>query len=176
MAGDGRQRNARNLGAHHAGVRLMLNRITITTAAAAMIGFAATGSAGSTGGSAKTKASSTPPHTSETVTNTLLEPHPAPTDNNNGTSFDPCLAYTADELKSWGVKAGSVKDLGIGDTIQRGRRWSGEGWELQHLVVDRPLDDYLNHKLFAGSEAVVIEGLKSGQVARRSRHPAGVSR
>ncbi|WP_191989077.1 DUF3558 domain-containing protein [Mycobacteroides salmoniphilum] len=113
----------------------MINRVTITAAAASMIGFATTGCAGSTEGIAKTEVTPNPPPTPSIVTNTLLEPHPAATDNNSGTSFDPCLAYSADELKSWGVMPGSVKDLGVGD--------------------------YLNQKLFAGSEAVMIEGLKA---------------
>lgn len=123
------------------------------------------GCTGNTGGIAKTDSTSdnqsAVTSTSGTVANTLVEPHSAPTDNNNGTSFDPCLAYSAAELKSWGVMPGSVKDLGIGDTIQRGCRWSGDGWELQQLVIDRPVDDYLNQQLFAGSEAVMIEGLKA---------------
>lgn len=138
-----------------------MNRPTLVSAVAGMIALAVAGCTGSTGGIAKTEPSSSSPSGPATVANTLVEPHPAPTDNNNGTSFDPCLAYSADELKSWGVMPGSVKDLGIGDTIQRGCRWSGDGWELQQLVIDRPVDDYLNQKLFAGSEAVMIEGLKA---------------
>ncbi|SIL89084.1 Protein of uncharacterised function (DUF3558) [Mycobacteroides abscessus subsp. abscessus] len=138
-----------------------MNRSMLVPTVAGMIALAIAGCTGSTGGIAKTEPSSSSSSASATVTNTLLEPHPTPTDNNNGTSFDPCLAYSADELKSWGVMPGSVKDLGIGDTIQRGCRWSGDGWELQQLVIDRPVDDYLNQQLFAGSEAVMIEGLKA---------------
>ncbi|WP_426331472.1 DUF3558 family protein, partial [Mycobacteroides abscessus] len=108
-----------------------MNRPTLVSAVAGMIALAVAGCTGSTEGIAKTEPSSSSPSASATVTNTLVEPHPAPTDNNNGTSFDPCLAYSAAELKSWGVMPGSVKDLGIGDTIQRGCRWSGDGWELQ---------------------------------------------
>ncbi|MGC7358304.1 DUF3558 family protein, partial [Mycobacteroides abscessus subsp. massiliense] len=67
-----------------------------------------------------TTASSSASTTSLTATNTLPGPHPPPNDNNNGTSFDPCLAYTATELKSWGVAPGSVEDQGVGDNIQRG--------------------------------------------------------
>ncbi|OHU31658.1 hypothetical protein BKG76_00095 [Mycobacteroides franklinii] len=140
-----------------------MNRPTFLLGVAGIVALAVAGCAESTKAITKTESSSTTgsPPASSTVTNTLLEPHPAPTDNNNGTSFDPCLAYTAVELKSWGVKAGSVKDLGIGDTIQRGCRWSGDGWELQQLVINRPVDDYLNQKLFAGSESVTVGGLRA---------------
>ncbi|SLF21374.1 Protein of uncharacterised function (DUF3558) [Mycobacteroides abscessus subsp. bolletii] len=109
-----------------------------------------------------TMASSTPVptmQTSPTATNTLPGPHPPPNDNNNGTSFDPCLAYTADELKSWGVAPGSVEDVGAKDNVQRGCTWQGEGWEVQQLVVNRSIDEFLNQTLFPGAWTVNIGGL-----------------
>ncbi|WP_236746701.1 DUF3558 domain-containing protein [Mycobacteroides abscessus] len=109
-----------------------------------------TSSTGSVAGSSSTVA-----------TNTLQAPHPQPNTNNNGTSFDPCLAYTASELKSWGVAPGSVEDKGLKDTIQRGCLWKGDGWVLQQLVVNRQLDEYLDQELFPGAEAITVGGLNA---------------
>lgn len=111
-----------------------------------------------------TKASSTGSvagSSSTVATNTLQAPHPQPNTNNNGTSFDPCLAYTAGELKSWGVAPGSVEDKGVKDTIQRGCLWKGDGWVLQQLVVNRQLDEYLDQELFPGAEAITVGGLNA---------------
>ncbi|SPX80330.1 DUF3558 domain-containing protein [Mycobacteroides abscessus] len=111
-----------------------------------------------------TKASSTGSvagSSSTVATNTLQAPHPQPNTNNNGTSFDPCLAYTAGELKSWGVAPGSVEDKGLKDTIQRGCLWKGDGWVLQQLVVNRQLDEYLDQELFPGAEAITVGGLNA---------------
>lgn len=111
-----------------------------------------------------TKASSTGSvagSSSTVATNTLQAPHPQPNTNNNGTSFDPCLAYTADELKSWGVAPGSVEDKGVKDTIQRGCLWKGDGWVLQQLVVNRQIDEYLDQELFPGAEAITVGGLSA---------------
>lgn len=95
---------------------------------------------------------------SPTVTNTLPGPHPPPNDNNNGTGFDPCLAYTATELKNWGVAPGSVEDQGVGDGIQRGCLWHGDGWVLQQLVINQPVEQYLNSSSFS-AEAITVGGL-----------------
>ncbi|CPT40385.1 Protein of uncharacterised function (DUF3558) [Mycobacteroides abscessus subsp. abscessus] len=96
-----------------------------------------------------------------TATNTLPGPHPPPTDSNDGTSFDPCLAYTADDLRSWGVSPGSVKDEGVGESTQRGCSWDGPGWKLQQLVVNRPVDEYLNQDNYPGAEAISIGDLRA---------------
>ncbi len=113
-----------------------------------------------------TKASSTSSisaASSTTATNTLPGPHPPPTDNNNGTSFDPCLAYTADELKSWGVNPGSVEDKGVGDTVQRGCKWTGDGWVVQQLVINQLIDRYFNNPSFPGAQAITVGGLTAAQ-------------
>lgn len=112
-----------------------------------------------------TTASSTSPvsGSSTTATNTLPGPHPPPTDNNNGTSFDPCLAYTAAELKKWGVAPGSVEDRGVGDTVQRGCKWTGDGWVLQQLVINQLVDRYFNNPSFPGAQAITVEGLTAAQ-------------
>ncbi|WP_100524128.1 DUF3558 domain-containing protein [Mycobacteroides abscessus] len=98
---------------------------------------------------------------SSTPTNTLPGPHPPPTESNNGTSFDPCLAYTADELRSWGVSPGSVEDEGVGESTQRGCSWDGPGWVLQQLVVNRSVDEYLNQDNYPGAEAITIGDLRA---------------
>ncbi|TDZ96055.1 DUF3558 family protein [Mycobacteroides salmoniphilum] len=113
-----------------------------------------------------TKASSTGSvagSSSTTATNTLPGPHPPANDNNNGTSFDPCLAYTADELKSWGVAPGSVIDQAATDTVQRGCKWAGNGWELQQLVINQPIERYFNNPSFPGAQAITVGGLTAAQ-------------
>ncbi|SKU75811.1 MULTISPECIES: DUF3558 family protein [Mycobacteroides] len=131
--------------------------------AACIVALTAAGCTDTTGGIAKTDSSaskqSASASTSTPVTNTLPSPHPGPTDNNNGTSFDPCLAYSADELRAWGVKPGSVEDLANTPSLQRGCAWSGDGWDVQQTVLNRPISDYLNQDLFPGSEQVTVEGL-----------------
>ncbi|MCA4749575.1 DUF3558 domain-containing protein [Mycobacteroides abscessus] len=97
--------------------------------------------------------------TSPAATNTLPGPHPPPNDNNNGTSFDPCLAYSAAELKSWGVAPGSVEDIANSPGLQRGCVWYGDGWDVQQTVLNGSVDRFRNQELFPGSEPVVIEGL-----------------
>ncbi|KPG26222.1 DUF3558 family protein [Mycobacteroides immunogenum] len=104
-----------------------------------------------------------PAASSTTVTNTLPGPHPPPNDNNNGTSFDPCLAYTAAELKGWGVAPGSVEDIGVKDTVQRGCAWVGNGWEFQQLVTNQLIDTYFNSPSFPGAQAITVEGLTAAQ-------------
>lgn len=98
---------------------------------------------------------------SSTATNTMPSPHPPPNDNNDGTSFDPCVAYTANELKAWGVAPGSVEDKGVKDIVQRGCQWKGDGWVLQQLVVNRTLNEYLDQQRFPGSEAITVGDLNA---------------
>ena len=97
--------------------------------------------------------------TSPATTSTLPGPHPPPSDNNDGTSFDPCLAYTADELKNWSVAPGSVEDLANTPGLQRGCKWQGDGWELQQTVLNGSIDRFRDQELFPESEAINIDGL-----------------
>lgn len=97
---------------------------------------------------------------STTVSNSLTSPHPPPNQYNDGTTFDPCLAFTADELRSWGVKPESVEERGAPDRLQRGCRWSGDGWFVFMDVVNRPVSDYLNQENFPGSKSVQVGGLE----------------
>lgn len=94
--------------------------------------------------------------TSATVSNSLTSPHPPPNQYNNGTTFDPCLTFTADELRSWGVKPESVDDAGSPDRIQRGCTWSGDGWFIYMGVLNRPVSDYLNQENFPGSKPIQV--------------------
>ncbi|WP_100451177.1 DUF3558 domain-containing protein [Mycobacteroides abscessus] len=97
--------------------------------------------------------------TSATVSNSLTSPHPPPNQYNDGTTFDPCLAFTADELRSWGVKPETVEDNGSPDLVQRGCTWSGDGWFINITVLNRPVSDYLNHDNFPGSQSTQVGGL-----------------
>jgi hypothetical protein len=116
-----------------------------------------------TSGDATTAPSSVSASPNTSVTNTLPGPHPPPTDNNDGTTFDPCLAYTADELKAWGVSPGSVEDLANKPGLQRGCKWSGDGWILQQTVLNRSIDEFLDQDLFPGAQPVTVGGLASAQ-------------
>lgn len=97
--------------------------------------------------------------TSPTVSNSLTSPHPPPNQYNDGTTFDPCLAFTADELRSWGVKPESVEERGAPDRVLRGCNWSGDGWFIYISVINRPVSDYLNHDNFPGSQPTQVGGL-----------------
>ncbi|MEU9806014.1 DUF3558 family protein [Mycobacterium sp. NPDC050853] len=97
--------------------------------------------------------------TSTTVSNSLTVPHPPPNQYNDGTTFDPCLAFTAEELRSWGVKPESVEERGAPDRILRGCRWNGDGWFVYMGVMNRPVSDYLNHDNFPGSQPIQVGGL-----------------
>ncbi|WP_234714674.1 DUF3558 domain-containing protein [Mycobacteroides immunogenum] len=97
---------------------------------------------------------------STTVSNSLTAPHPPPNQNNDGTTFDPCLAFTADELRSWGVKPESVEERGAPDRVLRGCNWSGDGWYIYMGVINRPVSDYLNQENFPGSKSIQVGGLE----------------
>lgn len=136
--------------------------LLMTTACAAAVGLSSCSTTITSIDATKAASTSSAAASSSTsVTNTLPGPHPPPTENNNGTSFDPCLAYTTDELKGWGVAPGSVEDKGIKDTIQRGCLWKGDGWVLQQLVVNRQLDEYLDQDLFPGAETIALGDLSA---------------
>ncbi|SHQ07630.1 DUF3558 family protein [Mycobacteroides abscessus] len=121
---------------------------------------------GVVGGDAITKSSSSPSHpanSSATVSNSLSAPHSPPDPNTDGTTFDPCLAYSAEELKSWGVDPASVKDAA--DGLQRGCIWKGDGWVLQQLVNNHTISDYLNPDNYPDSQPLTVAGLQ-GSVDR----------
>ncbi|SKY22315.1 Protein of uncharacterised function (DUF3558) [Mycobacteroides abscessus subsp. bolletii] len=134
-------------------------------ACAVVVGLSGCSTTAITSGDA-TKASSTGSvagSSSTTATNTLPGPHPPPTDNNNGTTFDPCLAHSAEELERWGVNPGSVEDKGVGDSVLRGCIWTGNGWVVQQVVINQLIGDYFNSPSFPGAQAIMVGGLNGAQ-------------
>lgn len=77
-------------------------------------------------GSASTSASKTATSQPQ-VSSTLTEPHPPPNHWNDGTSYDPCLTYTADQIRSWGADPAKVGGPGrrgpSGSRVSLGSRW-----------------------------------------------------
>ncbi|MEC4903176.1 Protein of uncharacterised function (DUF3558) [Mycobacteroides abscessus subsp. abscessus] len=134
------------------------SRVCLAAVASTAVLISACGT--TTGGIASTAPSTAgASSTSTTVSNSLVSPHPAPNQYNDGTTFDPCLAFTADELRSWGVKPESVEDAGASDRIQRGCTWIGDGWFTYVAVLNRPVSDYLNQENFPGSKPIQVGGL-----------------
>ncbi|SIM24977.1 Protein of uncharacterised function (DUF3558) [Mycobacteroides abscessus subsp. abscessus] len=97
--------------------------------------------------------------TSVSVPYTLTAPHPPPGKKNDGTSFDPCVAYTADEIRSWGVDPSKVEDIAARGLEYRGCNWSADGWSIEQGVINNPISDYLNTPVYPGSRAQNIGGL-----------------
>lgn len=93
------------------------------------------------------------------VSSTLTAPHPPPNHWNDGTSYDPCLTYTADQLRSWGVDPARVSDRGVEDSQLRGCRWSAEGWSLELSVANTKVSSYLDAELFDNPRPIAIAGL-----------------
>ncbi|ORB52132.1 hypothetical protein BST43_19450 [Mycobacteroides saopaulense] len=139
------------------------HRLALLTAVALTIA----GCGGPVAGDAVTAASSTSSRgatpTSPTVTNTLPGPHPPPNQNNDGTTFDPCLAYTASELSGWGIDPATVNDVAIDDTLQRGCTWKGDGWVLQQLITNRSISEYLDPANYPDAKPLTIAGLQASQ-------------
>lgn len=98
------------------------------------------------------------PNTSVSVPNTLTAPHLPPGKKNDGTSFDPCVAYTAEEIRSWGVDPSRVEDDGNDGLETRGCTWSAEGWSISIGIINNPISDYLNTPVYPGSRAQTIAG------------------
>ncbi len=130
------------------------------TTMAVILAVAVSACGTTTGGIAKTAPSvASSSSASTTVSNSLTVPHPPPNQYNDGTTFDPCLAFTAEELRSWGVKPESVEVAGAPDRLQRGCTWIGEGWSTYVDVLNRPVSDYLNQENFPGSKPIQVGGL-----------------
>ncbi|MGH3723813.1 MAG: DUF3558 family protein [Mycobacterium sp.] len=121
---------------------------------------------GTVSGDAITATATAPPGTgtatssSPTVSNTLPGPHPPPNENSNGTTFDPCLAYSSAELKKWGVDPATVKDIGTTTELQRGCGWQGDGWYVQQLVSNRSISEYLDTNNYPDAKPVTVAGLQ----------------
>lgn len=97
------------------------------------------------------------------VPSTLTAPHPPPNHWNDGTSYDPCLTYTADEIRSWGVDPEKVDDRGVEDRQVRGCRWSADGWSVGLTVANTKVSSYLDRELYDNPRSVTIAGLEAVQ-------------
>ncbi|WP_255486081.1 DUF3558 domain-containing protein [Mycobacteroides sp. LB1] len=93
------------------------------------------------------------------VSSTLTEPHPPPNHWNDGTSYDPCLTYTAEQIRSWGVDPAQVDDRGVEDRQVRGCRWSADGWSIGLTVANTKASSYLDPELFDNPRPITIAGL-----------------
>ncbi|SKM28173.1 Protein of uncharacterised function (DUF3558) [Mycobacteroides abscessus subsp. massiliense] len=120
-------------------------------------------------GSASTSASKTATSQPQ-VSSTLTEPHPPPNHWNDGTSYDPCLTYTADQIRSWGADPAKVEDRGVEDRQVRGCRWVADGWSVGLTVANTKVSSYLDPALYdnprsikvAGLDAVIFQGGSAG--------------
>lgn len=141
------------------------------------VGFAVVGCGPSTsitkssaGETTTSSSASTPAPPQSPVSSTLTAPHPPPNHWNDGTSYDPCLTYTAEQIRSWGVDPARVKDRGIEDRQVRGCRWSADGWSVGLTVANTKVSSYLDPTLFdnprpikvAGLDAVIFQGGSAG--------------
>lgn len=97
------------------------------------------------------------------VSSTLTAPHPPPNHWNDGTSYDPCLTYTADEIRSWGVDPEKVDDRGVEDRQVRGCRWSADGWSVGLTVANTKVSSYLDRELYDNPRSVTVAGLEAVQ-------------
>lgn len=95
------------------------------------------------------------------ATTTATAPHQAPNANTDGTSFDPCSAYSSAELNKWGLDPASVK--GVDDGLQRGCIWNGKNWYVQQLVVNRSISEYLDTNNYPDAQPLTIAGLQGSQ-------------
>lgn len=109
--------------------------------------------------SASTSGSASLPTSSVSIPYTLTAPHPPPNKDNNGTSFDPCVAYTAAEIRSWGVDPEKVEDTGTQGLDVRGCGWTADGWQLAQTVINNPLSDYLDNPQYPVAHRETIGGL-----------------
>lgn len=113
--------------------------------------------------------SSASPSASATATaqpqgpSTLTAPHPLPNHWNDGTSYDPCLTYTAEQIRAWGVDPAQVDDRGVEDRQLRGCRWSSDGWSVELSVANTKVSSYLDAKLFDNPRSVTVAGLQAVQ-------------
>ncbi|WP_237156272.1 DUF3558 family protein [Mycobacteroides franklinii] len=93
------------------------------------------------------------------VSSTLTEPHPPPNHWNDGTSYDPCLTYTADQIRSWGADPAKVEDRGVEDRQVRGCRWVADGWSVGLTVANTKVSSYLDSTLFGNPRSIKVAGL-----------------
>ncbi|KPG25086.1 DUF3558 domain-containing protein [Mycobacteroides abscessus subsp. abscessus] len=97
------------------------------------------------------------------VSSTLTAPHPPPNHWNDGTSYDPCLTYTAEQIRAWGVDPAKVSDVGAEDRQLRGCRWSADGWSVEVSVANSKVSSYLDAELFDNPRSITVAGLQAVQ-------------
>jgi hypothetical protein len=68
------------------------------------------------------------------------------------------VAYTAEEIRSWGVDPSRVEDDGNDGLETRGCTWSADGWSISIGIINNPISDYLNTPVYPGSRAQTIAG------------------
>ncbi|OHU31729.1 hypothetical protein BKG76_00340 [Mycobacteroides franklinii] len=94
-------------------------------------------------------------------------PHPPPDEHSDGTPFEPCTAFTAEELRGWGVDPSTVDDMSVEmHNLIRGCAWwqTNESWSLTINVLNASVERYLRpDKLLKLQEPVTVGGL-SGAV------------
>ncbi|WP_232785643.1 DUF3558 domain-containing protein [Mycobacteroides chelonae] len=95
--------------------------------------------------------------TTAVAPSTSTIPHRPPTSKNNGTTFDPCVAYSPDDLREVGLDPTSIKEAE--STLLRGCKWYGPGWRVQIQVLNGSIDRFLDPTLFPGSRPITIDGL-----------------
>ncbi|MBB4853959.1 hypothetical protein HNP40_001339 [Mycobacteroides chelonae] len=142
-----------------------LSRLVLLTAGALTAGGCGSAVSGDAVSATVTASSNTLTRagSSPAVSNTLPAPHAPPDHNSDGTTFDPCLTYSAAELMAWGVDPASVEDAA--DGLQRGCIWKGDGWVLQQLVNNQTIADYLNLDNYPDARPLNVAGLQ-GSVDR----------
>nr|WP_231897121.1 DUF3558 family protein [[Mycobacterium] stephanolepidis] len=113
-------------------------------------------STGSAPSSASATASSQPQ-----VSSTLTAPHPPPSHWNDGTSYDPCFGYSAEQIRSWGLDSAKVTDVGTQDPQLRGCQWKGlsGGWTAELTVANTKVSAYLDPELYTNPQPITVAGL-----------------
>lgn len=95
------------------------------------------------------------------VSSTLTAPHPPPNHWNDGTSYDPCFGYSAEQIRSWGLDPSKVTDVGAQDPQLRGCQWKGlsGGWTAELTVANTKVSAYLDSELYNNPQSITVAGL-----------------
>ncbi len=135
-----------------------------------IIGVAAACATSTTGEAVRSVSSGTEartPASSETVPYTLPAPHPPADEHSDGTAFEPCTAFAAEELRGWGVDPSKVDDVSIQmQNLIRGCSWwqTNKAWSLTIDVLNATVQKYLQpDSTLKLQEPITIGGL-SGAV------------
>ena len=113
----------------------------------AVIGVAAACAAPTAGEAVRSVSSESQSATpSAAIPYTLPAPHPPADEHSNGSTFDPCITFSAEELRGWGVDPSKVTDVGVEmQNLIRGCRWSqvNGSWSLTITVYNATVAKYL---------------------------------